>query len=174
MAQEKKSELVSQLADMLGRNNVVLATDYRGLTVAQMSQLRRQLRAQGYEYRVVKNTLTSLAAERVGKLGLCGFLKEPTALAFGNGNEAQLAKVILNYQREAKTSLSIKGGLLYEQVLSSKEISTLATLPPKDVLLAKLTGTLHSPIYSLLNVLTAEMRALLAMLQGRIKQLEGG
>jgi len=173
MSKEKKQEQISQLADKLSQSSIVIATDYRGLSVAEMTALRRQLHQQGTEYRVVKNTLTSLAAEKAEKRELSLFLKGPTALAFGYGDVIQLAKILIDYQRSTKTTLSIKGGLLEGRVLRGDEIVTLSALPSREVLIAKLMGALYGPIYGLLYVLGAEMRQLLGMLQARIKQLEG-
>ena len=139
---------------------------------AVITALRRQLQQQGTEYRVVKNTLTSLAAEKAEKRELSPLLKGPTALAFGYGDVVQLAKTLIDYQRLTKTTLSIKGGLLEGRVLSGNEIVTLSALPSREALIAKLMGTLYGPIHGLLYVLSAEMRQLLALLQARINQLE--
>lgn len=164
---------MSELAEKLSRSSVIFATDYRGLSVGEMAELRRQLRQQGVEYRVVKNTLVNLAAAKVGKPALATFLKGPTALAFGYGDVAPLVKVITDYQRSAK-ALSIKGALLSGRALSADEISFLSTLPPREVLLSQVLGALYSAIYGLLSVLTAEQRGLLSVLQVRIEQLQGG
>jgi large subunit ribosomal protein L10 len=173
VSKEKKQERISQLADKLSQSSIVIATDYRGLSVGEITALRRQLQQQGTDYRVVKNTLTSLAAEKAEKRELSPFLKGPTALAFGYGDVVQLAKTLIDYQRSTKTTLSIKGGLLEGRVLSGNEIVTLSALPSREALIAKLMGTLYGPIHSLLYVLSAETRQLLALLQARINQLEG-
>jgi large subunit ribosomal protein L10 len=174
VSKERKVEQIEQLADKLSRSSIVVATDYRGLSVAEMTVLRRQLRQQGMEYRVVKNTLTSLAAEKAERPQLSPLLKGPTALAFGYGDVVQLANILIDYQRSEKTTLRIKGGLLEGRALSADEILTLSSLPSREVLIAKLMGTLYGPIYGLLYVLSADMRQLLGVLQARIKQLEGG
>lgn len=174
MSKERKGEQVNQLAEKLSRSSIILATNYRGLSVAEMTELRRQLRRQGAEYRVVKNTLTSLAAEKVGKRDLCAWLKGPTALALGSGDAVALAKALIDYQRSTKTPLTIKGGMLDGQVLSAAEIVTIASLPSREVLIIKLIGTVYGPIYGLVYVLSAELRGLLGVLQARIRQLEGG
>jgi len=173
LSKEKKQERISQLADKLSRSSIVVATDYRGLSVGEITVLRRQLHQQGMEYRVVKNTLTGLAAEKAERPQLSPLLKGPTALAFGYGDVVQLAKTLIDYQRSEKTTLRIKGGLLESRVLSTEEIVALSSLPSREVLIAKLMGTLYGPIHGLLYVLSAEMRQLLGMLQARIKQMEG-
>jgi large subunit ribosomal protein L10 len=173
MPKRDKAGLVNELVEQLSGSSIVIATDYRGLSVAEMAELRHQLRGQGAKYRVVKNTLTNLAAGRAEKPELSAFLKGPTALALSSGDAILLAKALIDYQRSSKTPLNIKGGLLYGRILSASEISTLASLPSRDVLIAKLMGALYNPVYGLLYVLTAELRGLIGVLQGRIKQLEG-
>ncbi len=173
MAKEKKSGQVEWLAEKLSNADIVIATDYRGLSVAEMSELRRLLQRQGVEYRVVKNTLTSMAAEKAQKTGLSPFLVGPTALAFASGDEVQLAKALIGYQSSTKSVVTIKGGLLEERALSAREITALATLPPRDVLVSKLLGTLNNPVYRLVYVLNAELRRFMQLLQNRIQQLEG-
>lgn len=174
MPKEKKVEQIEQLVEKLSKASIVIATDYRGLSVAEMTRLRRLLQRQGIEYRVVKNTLTSMAAEKAQKPGLSTFLVGPTALAFSSGDEVQLAKALINYQRSAKSTFTIKGGLFDSRALGAQEIITLATLPPREVLISKLTGALNSPIYRLLHVLNAELPRFVQVLQNRIRQLEGG
>ena len=173
MPTEKKVQTVEQLAEVLSQNNVVIATDYRGLSVGEISELRSQLRQQGVEYRVVKNTLALLAAQRAGRPGLGPLLKGPTALALASGNETALAKALVTYQRTSKTTFSIKGGLLYELGLDAARVLTLATLPPREVLLARLLGALQGPLFALQNVLTGNLSGLLRVLQARVQQLGG-
>jgi len=173
MAREKKTEAVEELAGLLSQSKFVVATDYRGLTVAEMSELRRQLRGAGSEYHVVKNTLTRLAAETAGKQALSELLEGPTALAFCHGDMAQLAKALTDYMRVTKTTLSIKGAIIDGKLIDSEAVKSLAALPPINVLRARLMGQLLSPIYSLQYVLTANLRGLATVLNARIEQLGG-
>ncbi len=174
MPTKKKVEIVNQLADMISRGTIAIATDYRGLSVSEMSQLRSRLRELGIEYRVVKNTLCRFAAEKAGKPALSSIVDGPTAIAFGYGDVAEPARALANYLRSSKTTLSIKGGLLGEQVLSIAEVTTLSGLPSKDVLISKLLAGMQAPIAALLNTLTASMQGLIVVLQARVKQMEGG
>ncbi len=172
---EKKPEIVEQVSDMLSRSEVVVATDYRGLTVAQITELRRRLRKQGIEYHVVKNTLAGFAANKVGKSDLTQLLEGPTAIAFGYNDPVQAPKILLEFQKTADDiPLSIKGGLLGDRFLSAKDVVALAKLPPKEELISKIIGTMQSPIYGLLIVLNGNMRGLAGVLQARIKQIEEG
>jgi large subunit ribosomal protein L10 len=173
MPTEKKAEIVEQLTELLSQNKFIIATEYRGLSVSEMSQLRRQLREVNSEFHVVKNTLAKFAAEKAGKPGLAQYLQGPIALALCRGDAVQLAKTLSVYARASKTALTIKGGILEVRVLSTQEIYSLATMPPIDVMRARVLGILQSPIYSLHNVLSANLRALGALLNARIQQMGG-
>jgi len=173
MTTKKKPQIVAQLAELLSQSKFVIATDYRGLSVAEMSELRHQLRNIGTEYHVVKNRLAKFAAENAGKQELFQLLTGPTALAFGSEDILQLAKALGDYIRISKTTLSIKGGLIDSQLIGSEEVKRLATLPSIEVLRARLLGLLLSPIVSLQNVLSGNMRGLSSVLNARIQQLGG-
>ena len=173
MTTKKKPQIVAQLAELLSQSKFVIATDYRGLSVAEMSELRHQLRNIGTEYHVVKNRLAKFAAENAGKQELSQLLTGPTALAFGSEDILQLAKALGDYIRISKTTLSIKGGLIDSQLIGSEEVKRLATLPSIEVLRARLLGLLLSPIVSLQNVLSGNMRGLSSVLNARIQQLGG-
>ena len=173
MTTKKKPQIVDQLAELLSQSKFVIATDYRGLSVAEMSELRHQLRNIGTEYHVVKNRLAKFAAENAGKQELSQLLTGPTALAFGSEDIIQLAKALGDYIRISKTTLSIKGGLIDSQLIGSEEVKRLATLPSIEVLRARLLGLLLSPIVSLQNVLSGNMRGLSSVLNARIQQLGG-
>jgi large subunit ribosomal protein L10 len=172
MPTQRKVELIDELTALLSQNKLIIATEYRGLTVSDMAQLRRQLREIGTEYHVVKNTLAKFAAEKAGKPGLSQYLQGPIALAFCKGDATQLAKTLLNYARTTKM-LSIKGGVIDSRVLTPGEINSLATMPPIEVMRARLLGVMQSPIYSLRNVLTANLRGLCVVLNARIQQMGG-
>jgi large subunit ribosomal protein L10 len=173
MTTQRKSQLVERTAELLRRSKFVVVTDYRGLTVSQISELRQQLRNIGTEYHVVKNTLAKFAAENVGKPELSQLLTGPTALACGQENVSELAKALLDYIRVSKATASIKGALIDERLISVDEVRSLATLPPIEVLRARLLGVLLSPIFSLQNVLSANLRGLSTVLNARIQQLGG-
>ena len=173
MTTKKKPQIVDQLTELLSQSKFVIATDYRGLSVAEMSELRHQLRNIGTEYHVVKNRLAKFAAENAGKQELSQLLTGPTALAFGSEDIIQLAKALGDYIRISKTTLSIKGGLIDSQLIGSEEVKRLATLPSIEVLRARLLGLLLSPIVSLQNVLSGNMRGLSSVLNARIQQLGG-
>jgi len=174
MRLEEKKQTVSELAQKLERSTIVITTNYIGLTVAEMTELRRKLRGEEIEYRVIKNTLARFAAEQVGKEKLNSIIEGPTAIAFGYGDETAPAKALLDYIRSAKSELKINGGLMKERVLSASEVATLATLPPKEVLIAKLLSGMQGSIFALVNVLNANIAGFTNLLVARKKQLEGG
>ena len=174
MRREKKEEAVRELAEKLSRCNIVITTDYRGLSVAEMTELRRRLRQGEIEYRVVKNTLARFAAAEVDKEGLMSIIEGPTAIAFGYGDVTEPAKALIDYIRSSRAELRIRGGLLDRRVLSASEVTALATLPPREVLIARLLGGMQGAISTLVNVLNATSAGFLGLLNARIKQLEGG
>ncbi len=171
---QKKVESVDRIADKLSRSTIAVLADYRGLSVAEMNQLRRSLRELGIEYRVVKNTLARFAAEKAGRQGLAYLLEGPTAIAFGYGDVTEPPRSLANYLRTSKVPLRIKGALLGERVLTPEEVSLLATLPSRGELIAKLMGGLQAPLSGLLYVLIAPIGGLTRVLHLRTQQLEGG
>jgi len=173
MPTEKKKETVQELEALLSRCKVLIATDYRGLSVADITRLRRRLREVGVEYHVVKNTLAALAAKRASKKGLEQLLTGPTALAFGFGDEVEPARVLTDYVRTSRLNLPIRGGLLDGRVMNAAAVTSLATMPPKEVLIARVVGGIQAPIARLIGVLTGPQRSLLGVLEARRQQLEG-
>lgn len=171
---EKKPEIVDWISEKLGKAEIAIVTDYRGLTVAEITELRRKFREQGIEYHVVKNTLAGFAANAVGKPNISEFLEGPTAIAFGYDDVIQPAKVLQEFAKAAETPLSIKGGILGDKTLTSDEISALAKLPPKEELIGKVVGLVQSPLYGLVNVLNGNLRGLVGVLQARVNQMETG
>ncbi len=169
-----KSEIINQIEEHLSRCTIAILTDYRGLSVVEMSQLRRKLQESDADYRVVKNTLTHLAAERVGKKDLDKLLQGPTAITFGYGNATELAKSLLAYIRASKSTLGIKGAMLGNHILTSREVTELSLLPPREILLSKLMQEMQAPISSLVFLLGSSLRGFLGVLEARKSQLEGG
>jgi len=171
---ERKEEIIKRIEGFLSGCPIAVITDYRGMTVPEMNQLRHRLKDSQIEYHVVKNTLASLAAERTGKEELKRLLQGPTAIAFGYGEIAEPARILTEYIRSSKVSLSIKGGLLDRRVLSPEEVAHLSSLPSKEVLISQLLQQMQAPIVSLLTVLNANLKGIIAALAARKQQLEGG
>ena len=173
MSREKKTEIIYRFKDTFSRCSIGILTDYRGLSNSEITALRRRLGDSSVEYRVVKNTLARLAAERAGKANLAGSFVGPVAVAFGYGDVTEPAKILADYISTSKSTLTIKGGFLGDQVLTSEEVSTLARLPSREILLAKLLGGMQYPIARLANCLSAPITGVARVLQARIKQMEG-
>jgi large subunit ribosomal protein L10 len=142
MARDDKVEAVAQIAEHFRSSSATVLTDYRGLTVAQLKELRRSL-GEGAHYAVVKNTLTKIAARDAGVEGLDDLFVGPSALAFIKGDPVEAAKGLREF---AKTypKLVIKGGYMDGRALSTSEISRLADLESREVLLAKLAGAMKA------------------------------
>jgi len=174
MPREEKVQIVDELSQVLAECSVGILTDYRGLTTAEMTDLRRSLRNSEIKYRVVKNTLARFAAEKAGKNELASFFEGPIAIAFGYGDIVTPAKVLANYIRTQKTDLTIKGGFAGDRIFTPADIESLASLPSTEVLLGKIVAGIQSPIYRLVNCLANPMRGLVGVLQARAQQLEGG
>ena len=174
MPREKKAQAIDRLQDGFAKCNVGILTDYRGLSTPEMSSLRWRLRELGIEYKVVKNTLARFAAERAGRHDLASLFEGPVAIAFGYGDDiTEPARALAGYISTSKASLNIKGGFLSDRLLTSEEVTTLSTLPSREILLAKLLGGMQSPITALVSCLAAPVRGVIGMLQARIQQLEG-
>jgi len=173
MPREKKIQIIDRLQEVFSKCSIGILTDYRGLSAPEITGLRRRLRESGIEYKVVKNTLARFAAERAGKDELASFFVGPVAIAFGYGDIIEPARALADYIRTSKASLSIKGGFLSDRLLTSEEVMTLSTLPPREVLLARVVGRMQSPIVALLGCLTTPIQGFIGVLQAKIQQLEG-
>ena len=173
MAREKKTQIIEDLQALFSKCNAGVLTDYRGLTTAEMTELRRKLRASGIDYKVVKNTLAQFAAKRAGMDELAGSFEGPVAIAFGYGEITQPARVLADYINVSKSELSIKGGFLGDRLLTSADVETLATLPTREVLISQVIGGMQSPVVALIGMLASPIRGVVGALQARIQQLEG-
>ena len=174
MSREKKAQIMDRLQEVFSTCSVGIFADYRGLSAPEMTELRRSLRERGIEYRVIKNTLARFAAERAGRKELVSFLDGPTSIAFSYGDIIGPAKALTEYVANVKDVMRIKGGFLSDRLLTARDVTTLATLPSREVLLAKVVGGMQGPIVRLLGQLAAPMTGLVTVLQARIQQLEAG
>jgi len=169
---EEKAKAIEDLSEVLSGCSIGVLTDYRGLTNAEMTALRRRLEKSGVKYRVVKNTMARFAAERVGMAELADSFEGPIAIAFGYGEITETPKALLDYIDSEKSILSVKAGFLADRLLSTADVKTLSRLPAREVLLAQVMGGMQSPIMGLLNCLNAPIRGIIYGLQARIQQLE--
>jgi len=153
MARPDKAAAVAELTDQFRDSNAAVLTEYRGLTVAQLKQLRRTLSGNA-TYAVVKNTLTAIAAKQAGVEGLDDKLVGPSAIAFVTGDPVTAAKGLRDFAK-ANPALVIKGGVLDGRVLTPAEITKLADLESREVLLAKLAGAFKASLYQAAYLFTA-------------------
>ncbi len=140
-----KETTVAELTDLFRSSNAVVLTEYRGLTVAQLKQLRTNIREHA-SYAVVKNTLTKIAAQEAGVTGLDEYLVGPSAIAFVHGDTVAVAKALRDFTK-ANPLLVVKGGYFDGAPLSAAEVGKLADLESREVLLAKLAGAFKASLF---------------------------
>ncbi len=159
MARPEKVQQVEALRARLANAGGVILTDFRGLNVGQLADLRKRLRKVGVEYKVIKNTLLARAAESLSLGRLAPYLEGPTGVTFCADDPVLAARILQEYIRQMR-KLEVKGGLIEGQILSADQIKALAELPPKTAMLAQALGALKAPTYGLVGVLTGVQRNL--------------
>ena len=169
----EKQATVAELTGKLGQIKGAVLINYRGLTVAQDTKLRRKFREAGVEYRVVKNTLTRIAAKEVGITGMDSYLEGPTAMAFSSADPVAPAKIITEFIKEMKLqNIEIKAGLVEGKVIDANGVKALANLPPREVLIAQVLAGFQAPIAGFVNVLQGTIRNAVYVLEAIRKQKE--
>jgi large subunit ribosomal protein L10 len=174
MPTEAKRETVAGLREALAGSRTLIVSEYRGLTVREIAEIRRALRKQDVSYRVVKNRLMRIAAQDSVGEALSPLLVGPTAIAFGN-DESATAKAVLDATRPYKL-VTVTGGVLGDRSIDADGVRTLASLPSRDVLLGKLAGGMQAPIATLAGLLVANIRTLgyaLSQVRDQKTQSEG-
>ena len=165
----EKVAVVDEVREKLQSSSAAILTEYRGLTVGEISTLRRSLRAAGGEYRIYKNTLVRFAVRELGLPGLEESLVGPTAIAFVEGDAVGVAKTLRDYAR-TNPNLVVKGGVLGENVLTAADAAALADIPPREVLLARLAGLIAAPMQQFAGLMQALPRNLAYGLKALIDQ----
>ena len=155
MASAEKSAVIAEMTENFRKSTATVMTEYRGLTVTQLKELRRAL-GPTTTYSVVKNTLSRLAAKAAGVEGLDEMLKGPSAIAFIEGDAVESAKGLKNFAKE-NPALVIKGAYMDGKVLSPKEILRLADLESREVILAKLAGAMNASLSQAVYLLAAPL-----------------
>lgn len=157
-----KQAVVAQLKEQLESAKGVVLTSYKGLTVAQDTELRRELREAGVSYHVVKNTMLRIAAKEAGIEGIEEHLEGTTAFAFSKEDAVAPAKVICGFIKKNKLEdaevLTVKAGMVEGKVIGVDEVKALAALPSREELIAKLLGSMNAPISNTVNVLQGVIR----------------
>ena len=155
MARPDKATAVAELADRFKSSSATVLTEYRGLSVAQLKELRRSL-GEGTTYAVVKNTLTKIAAKEAGIEGIDDLLVGPSALAFVDGDIVDAAKSLKTFAKE-NPALVIKGGYIDGTAVSAEDVSKLAELESREVLLAKLAGAMNASLSQAVSLFAAPL-----------------
>jgi large subunit ribosomal protein L10 len=159
MPTEAKRATVAVLARAFSNSPSAVVTDYRGLTVAELGRVRRELRDKGIVYRVVKNRLAKIAADEAGRAELSALLTGPSAIALGGSDESALARGLLDAVRPFRTVV-IRGAVIGTTRIDGDGVTRLAALPGRQVLLAQLAGSIASPLSSMASLLSAPLRNL--------------
>jgi large subunit ribosomal protein L10 len=176
MPTDAKRDAVQELAKLLRDSTAVAVADYRGLKVSDMQVVRRSLRASGVELHVAKNRLLKIAADEADRTELKPMLSGPTALATVAGDEVALAKALQEAFRPYSRVVTIRGGLLGDRPVDADALSRMASLPSREVLLAKFAGGIASPLTGFASVLAANLRNLAGVLNAvadQKRQTEG-
>jgi large subunit ribosomal protein L10 len=169
MPTEAKRETVAELRQELSRNPTLIVSEYRGLSVTELAEVRRSLRKQNITYRVVKNRLMRIAANDAGVEALSPLLKGPSAIAFGSGDESVVAKAVLDATKPYKV-IKLKGAILGSRAIDVDGLIRLAALPSRDVLLAQLAGAFAAPMANMAGLLAAPLRDIAGGLAALIEQ----
>jgi large subunit ribosomal protein L10 len=168
-----KVAVVDEVRNRLDSSDGAVLTEYRGLTVAELAALRRELAAAGGDYKVYKNTLVRLAIADGPQAGLNDLLTGPTAIAFVSGDLSAVAKALRDFAR-SNPSLVVKGGVAGDGLLSASDINLLADLPSREALLAQLAGGLAAPLRQMAGLIQALPRDLAYGLSNLIDQRQAG
>lgn len=170
---QQKETTVEQLKEQFGRAQVAIVTDYRGLTVAEITDLRRRLQKAGGDLTVAKNTLIRLVSKDTEWSDLDTLLQGPTALVMGYDDPVAAAKIVSDFSKERrKVKIEVRGGVMQGRGMDAKGVETLASTPPREVLLGRLMASMNSPATGLVMALNGVARNLVYALEAVRKQKE--
>jgi len=169
MPSEAKREAVASLKEELSGSTTLIISEYRGLNVTEIAQIRRSLDKSNVSYRVVKNRLMRIAALESGREALSPLLDGPTAIAFGSGDEATIAKAVLDGTRPFKI-VKLKGAVLGSRAIDADAVARLAALPSRDVLLSQIVSAFAAPMATMAGLLQAPLRDMAGDLRALTEQ----
>lgn len=170
----QKDVTVQDLASRLQSSSAAIVADYRGFTVAEMAQLRGQLRAVNVDFKVAKNTLARRAAAQAGIDGSEGLLSGPTAIAFCTGDFRPAARTLVEISRMSRKPFELRGGFLGKQILDGEGVRALPGIPSQETLYAQVIGSIQSPVTRLAGVLNATVSSLVYVLARHAEAQQGG
>jgi large subunit ribosomal protein L10 len=166
---EQKERVVEQLTARMREAPAMIVTDYRGLTVTQVADVRRALREAGATFHVAKNTLAKIAATKAERLDLIELLEGPTAIAFVADDPSAAAKKLSDLARQTRI-LQVRGAVMDGQTLTADDVRALGELPSKDVLQGQVVGAIAGPVQGAYNVFAAPLREFLVVLDQYIEK----
>lgn len=172
MPTPRKVAWLDEMKDRMNRASIAISADYRGLTVAQLTELRRALRPANVEVNVVKNRIAAMAAEQAGRPEIAQIFNGPTALAIGFGDPVEPVKLLTEHLRARRLNLTIHGGWMEGKILDRAEVESIATLPSREQMVADVVGKLQSPLYNFAGLLQSTMRNFAGLIDSRANQLE--
>jgi large subunit ribosomal protein L10 len=173
MKREQKAEVIAELKETLGKSKAGVVTTYQGLPTTEIVNLRHKLRDSKLELKVVKNTLVRRAATEAGKEFMASHFDGPMAVVLGYDDVSAPARVLTQYIASSGVNMTVGGGFLADRWLSIAEVNTLATLPSRQELVAKMLGGLQSPITGLVQSLSSPIMGIVYAINARIQQMEG-
>lgn len=170
ITKQRKQELVAVYTQLLQHSNGFIVTEFQGIPMSAMNDLRAKLRGMNSAYVITKNTLFGIALREAGWAVPEKMLVGPSATAFADGDVAGLAKAMLAFQKDNAEKVKIKGGVMGQTILSAAEVQTISELPPLSELRAQLLGLLVQPPTGLVNVLNAATSDIVNVLQAYVKE----
>lgn len=169
---QRKIDEVAELQEKLSKSSIAMAASYDKVTVADMTKMRKELRAKGLEFRIVKNSLAERAANGSGRQALAGIIKGQTGLVITSGDVSEASKAFTAYLKSSKIGITLNGAVMEGKVLKPIEVEALGSLPPKNVLIAQMAGLILGPVTGLARAVNSGAYGLAMALQARAKQLE--
>lgn len=169
---QEKQLVVQELKEKFSKAQAVVLADQKGVTVEKITEVRTKLREAGCDMKVAKNTLSKIAAKEQGLEGLDEYFVGPTVMAFAMEDPTSVAKIMTEFAKDVKGGVQIKAGVLEGKLISQEQIKELAELPSREVLLGKVLAGMQAPMYGFANVLAANLRNLVYVLEAIRKQKE--
>ena len=170
MNRREKEQIISDLHQQVEKVKAVVLTNYRGLNVEQMNQLRQRLREEKVSFNVIKNTLMKLASKGTDLEKLNDYFEGPTAVAVSHGDPISLAKILSDFQK-TQPLFEIKGGVIEGRVIPPEEVKALASMPSREVIFTQILGEVQTPGIQLAGVLYSAVQQMLNIIQARVDQL---
>ena len=172
MPNEKKIQIVEDLKSNIESSSILIAADYTGVNVSEISALRTVLREQGVQFKVVKNTLALIAADQAGSSKLKELIEGHTSFVFGFDDPVEPVRVLTNFIKNSNSAVKVRGALMGDSLLTTEEVDYMASLPDRPTLLSRLLGQLQAPITGLATVLNAPTQGLATLLDRHNKNQE--